>query len=136
MSIISIHYNQLNEAMNGHGNVEKIVPGLGATMFCGSDRYMMVVTEVCSPKKIKVAHLLDSHKDKFITGNNGVMILPKEFLDEYKKFVPDEYGWAPYYASQVYTFRKNYRWMPQGKGLWETSSIQIGVAEEYRDPCF
>jgi len=131
-----IHYNELNEAMNCSASVKNNVkPGMGATMFCGSDRYAMVVTEVLTPKKIKVAHVLDAHEDKFVD-ENGIDFLPNELLEEYKKFVPDEYGYCSFYVPRTYTLRKNGRWMPQGNGMWETSSIHIGVAENYRDPSF
>ena len=131
-----IHYNEVNEAMNCKSSVKNnIKPGMGATMFCGSDRYAMVVTEVISPKKIKVAHVLDSHEDKFVD-ENEIDFLPEELLEEYKKFVPDEYGYRGFYVPRTYTLRKNGRWMEEGKGLWETCSIHIGVAENYRDPSF
>jgi len=131
-----IHFNELNEAMNCKKSVKNsIVPGMGATMFCGSDRYAMVVTEVLSPKKVKVAHLLREHEDKF-TEENGVQMLPEDLLKEYKKFVPDEYGYCGFHVPRVYTLRKNGRWMPQGSGMWETSSIHIGHTESYRDPSF
>ena len=131
-----IHFNELNEAMNCKKSVKNsIVPGMGATMFCGSDRYAMVVTEVLSPKKVKVAHLLHEHEDKFVE-ENGVQMLPENLLKEYGRFVPDEYGYCGFHVPRVYTLRKNGRWMPQGSGMWETSSIHIGHAESYRDPSF
>ena len=131
-----IHTNMLNEAMNCSKSIkEYLVPGIGATMYCGSDRYAMVVTEVLTPKKIKIAHLLDKHEDKLIT-KNGLQFLPNEYLEEYKKFVPDKYGYCGFHVPIIYTLRKNGRWMPQGSGLWETRSVHIGEAENYRDPCF
>ena len=131
-----MHYNQVNEFMSGYGNVLVPAIGMGATQFVGSDRYMMVVTQVLSNKKVKVAHVLDKHKDKFITDENGVMILPQKYVDEYYEFVPDDYGYCHFFVPTVYTYRKNHRWMPQGKDMWETCSIQIGHADEYRDPSF
>ena len=131
-----IHYNELNEVMNCKSSVKNnIVPGMGATMYVGSDRYPMVVTEVISPKKVKVAHLMDSHIDKLIL-KDGTHILPEEYLKEYKNFTKDEFGFGSYYAADVYTLRKNGRWMKAGEGLWGTGSIHIGYVDEYRDPSF
>ena len=54
--------NEINEVMNCKSSAKNnIIPGMGATMFVGSDRYAMVVTEVITPKKIKVNH---GSKDK------------------------------------------------------------------------
>lgn len=132
-----MHYNMLNEVMNCSKSVtDNLKPGMAATMYCGSDSYAMVVTEILSPKRIKVAHLLDKHEDKFITDENGVDILPEEFLEEYKQFVPDEFGYCGFYVPREYSYRKNHRWMPKGKGAWETSSVHIGKAVNYRDPSF
>ena len=132
-----IHENELNEAMNCKVSVKnQIIPGMGATMFCGSDRYAMVVTEVVSPKTIKVAHCLDAHEDKFVEDDNGIEMLPIEMVDEYKKFVPDKYGHCGFNVPREYSLRKNGRWMPKGVGMWETCSIHIGKAESYRDPSF
>ena len=132
-----IHYNEVNEAMNCHKSIKnQIFPGMGATMFVGSDTYAMVVTEVISPKKIKVAHVLDSHEDKFVEDENGIQMLPKELLEVYMGFVPDKFGYCHLQVPRTYTLRKNGRWMPQGEGMWGTSSVHIGHAENYRDPSF
>ena len=133
----SIHYNEVNEVMNCKMAItNNLKPGMGATMYCGSDRYPMVVTAVLSPKKIMVAHVLDAHEDKFTTDKNGVQMLPQEYLDKYKEFKPDKYGYCGFYVPREYSYRKNGRWMPKGKGMWETSSIHIGCADSYRDPSF
>ena len=131
-----IHYNEVNETMNCKSSVKtNITPGMGATMCCGSDRYAMVVTEVLTPKKIKVAHVLDEHENKFIT-ENEIQYLPEDLLKVYSTFVPDKYGHCGYHVPHTYTLRKNGRWMPLGTGMWETCSIHIGEAENYRDPSF
>ena len=132
-----IHPNEVNEVMNCKMSLEtNIIPGMGATMFCGSDMYAMVVTEVLSSKRIKVAHLLDEHMDKLITNENGVQMLPQEYLEKYKEFVPDQFGCCHLYVPRTYSLRKNGRWMEQGSGMWNTGSIHIGYAENYRDPNF
>ena len=131
-----IHYNEVNEVMNCKSSVKtNIVPGMGATMYVGSDRYAMVVTEVISPKKVKVAHLKDSHMDKLIL-KDGIHNLPEEYLKEYENLTKDKFGCGSYYASDVYTLRKNGRWMKAGEGMWGTGSIHIGYADNYRDPSF
>lgn len=129
-----MHINVINEVMSCNKSVTEPVVGMGATMYCGSDRYAMVVTEVLTPKKIKVAHVLDNHEKKFITDENGIMFLPEEFVKEYEKFVPDEFGYRHFYVPRTYTFRKNHRWIEEGKGLWETGGIHLGEADNYRDP--
>ena len=132
-----IHVNELNEAMNCKKSVKNsITSGMCGTMFCGSDRYAMVVTEVLSPKKIKVAHMLDNHEQYIRQNGDGVDILASEFVEDYKQFTPDEYGYKGFNCPRTYTLRKNGRWMEEGRGMWETSSIHIGKAENYRDPSF
>ena len=132
-----VHVNELNEVMNCKKSVtENIVPGMGATMFCGSDRYAMVVVEVVSPKKIKVAYA-DDFEEKFVTDENGVHMLPEEFLSELKE-LGDYHVNAGHSRGflHTYTYRKNGRWMPAGHGMWETCSIHVGKAESYRDLSF
>ena len=135
----TIHYNQLNEAMNTSkfimpGNVKA---GMAATEFVGSDRYAMVVINVIGAKTIRVAHLRDEHESLLKTDENGVQWLPDELLESYLKAdVPNEFGYYNYFAGTTYTFRKNNRWMPKGEGMWGTCSISIGYAENYRDPSF
>ena len=131
--------NELNEVMNCKSSAKNnIIPGMGATMFVGSDRYAMVVTEVITPKKIKVNHVMNGHMSEFKTNENGIMILPEDCLEVYAAHdVKDKYGdYISSYHPIEYTLRKNGRWMPKGKGLWETCSIRIGHAENYRDPSF
>lgn len=131
--------NEINEAMNCKTSVKNdIVPGMGATMFVGSDRYAMVVTKVLTPKKIMVAHLRDEDIDKLNTNDNGINILPEYILEFYfSQNSVDELGYPmSYYWSIEYTLRKNGRWMPKGEGMWGTCSLHIGKAENYRDPSF
>ena len=132
-----ICYTEINEVMNCNKSVkDNVTRGMGATMYVGSDRYAMVVTKVITPKKIMVAHVLDKHMNEFVTDENGVMTLPDEVMEFYdRQNKTDEYGYhLSYYHSSEYTLRKNGRWMPKGRGMWETSSIHIGEADEYRDP--
>lgn len=131
--------NELNEVMNCKVSATKnIVPGVAGTMFVGSDRYAIVVTEVVSPKHIKIAHLMNAHENLLTKNENGLEVLPSEYMEEYAKADRyDEYGYPlSYYHSIDYTYRKNGRWMPKGEGMWGTSSIHLGHAENYRDPSF
>ena len=132
-----IHYNELNEAMNCKASVKnEITPGMCGTMYVGSDRYAVVVTEVISPKKIKVAHMLNEHEQYIRQNENGIDILSPEFVEIYAQFVPDKWGYCGFNVPRTYTLRKNGRWMQQGSEMWGTSSVHIGHAENYRDPCF
>ena len=136
MAIYSITPECINEVMNTQADENPEV-GMGATMFVGSDRYAMVVTEVLSPKKVKIAHVPNDMEDKFVTDENGVMRLPEELLNEIIEMGNKKLDFGtPYYAGIEYTLRKNGRWLPKGAGLWETCSVRFGHAEDYRDPCF
>lgn len=132
-----IHYNELNEAMNCKSSEKNnIVPGMCATMFCGSDRYAMVVIMVNSPKTIRVSHIKDTDMNKIVE-KDGIQYLPENVVNEYiLNDHPDKYGYWNYHTGTTYTLRKNGRWMPKGFGMWQTSSIHIGQAENYRDPSF
>ena len=128
---------EVNEVMNCNKSVKNnIVPGMGATMYVGSDRYAMVVTKVITPKKIMVAHLRDEDENKLITDENGVQMLPEDLLEFYMhQNQTDKWGYhLSYYHSIEYSLRKNGRWMPKGQNMWGTSAIHIGEAESYRDP--
>ena len=71
--------NELNEVMNCKVSAtENIVPGVAGTMFVGSDRYAIVVTEVVSPKHIKIAHLMNAHENLLTKNENGLEILPMD----------------------------------------------------------
>lgn len=132
-----IHFNELNEAMNCHRSEKtNITAGMCATMFCGTDRYAMVVTKVTSNKTIRVAHIKDEDMEK-ITTINGIQYLPNEVINEYlSEDHPDKWGYWGYRTGTTYTLRKNGRWMPKGQDMWGTSSIHVGHAENYRDPSF
>lgn len=129
MSANSIHYNQINEYMSGHGNFDKLEPGMGATRFVGSDRYPYVVVDVPTPKHVRVFWIHDDDFEKmFDKRENGVMMMKPEYLEKvYAKGLD-------YFTS--YTYRKNGRWMAKGDDMWATGAIQIGVADQYLDPCF
>ena len=135
----TIHYNEVNEVMNTKKFIEPgdVKVGMAATEFVGSDRYAMVVIGVMSPKTIRISHIKDAHIDLLKTDENGIQWLPEELLESYiERDKPDQFGYWDYFTGTTYTFRKNKRWMPKGQGMWETGSISIGNAENYRDPSF
>lgn len=105
---------------------ETPVVGLCGTMFVGSDRYAVVVTEVCTPKKVKVRNLPWKFDD-LVETKKGLQYVKTEHLDS----IINEQG-TPF----TYTLRKNNRWMPKGKDCWGTCSIHFGHAQNYQDPSF
>lgn len=111
-----------------------IEPGMGATMYVGSDRYAMVVTEVLTPKKIKVAHMTDNdEQNNLIEDENGIQRLSELLME---KYADGSDKLNSYYKGTVYTLRKNGRWMPAGAGMNETCGVRIGRAETWLDPSF
>lgn len=125
----------INEVMNAEMSVTNPKVGMCATMFVGSDRYAMVVTEVLAKNKIRVEHMLDNHYDEgFITDETGAEFVPVYKMHNYAHVNDTETSIVP--SGTVYTYRKNKRWMPVGTGLWETCSIHLGSADNYLDPCF
>lgn len=127
-----MHINQLNEVMSMRkSEQDSIEVGMCATMFVGSDRYAMVVTEVLTPKKIRVAHMLNEHYDKLDDNDERVQFLDLEDM----KFYESQFD-TSYYRGAIFTLRKNGRWLPQGASLHDTGAIHLGHADNYRDPCF
>ena len=131
--INSIHVNCLNEVMSCKASVTKPMVGLAATMFVGSDRYAMVVTDVLSDKKIMVTHMYDEDY-KTLNEKDAIQILDSSVMGKYTYLTEDKKHILP--IGIVYSLRKNHRWIKEGQGLWETGSIHLGHAENYLDPCF
>ncbi len=131
--INSIHVNCLNEVMSCKASVTKPMVGLAATMFVGSDRYAMVVTDVLSDKKIMVSHMYDEDY-KTLNEKDAIQILDSSVMGKYTYLTEDKKHILP--IGIVYSLRKNHRWIKEGQGLWETGSIHLGHAENYLDPCF
>jgi hypothetical protein len=52
----------------------------------------------------------------------------------YVKVNPDRTGFVS--IGDIYTLRKNGRWIKEGCGLWETGGVHFGKADNYRDPSF
>lgn len=131
-----MHINVINEAMGVRkSETNNIYVGIAATKFVGSDRYPMVVTEVISPKKVRVAHMKDSdyESNKHIDKNNNEFI-PNEFMYKYVRINDGQTNIIP--IGSVFSLRKNGRWIEEGHSLWETGGIHLGHADEYMDPSF
>jgi len=130
-----MHYNLINEAMNARKSVKTPKVGMCGTMFCGSDRYAMVVTEVISKTKIRATMMSDKDyqapKDLDEDGNE---FLPESSMADYSRLNAMTLESEP--RGKVYSFRKNHRWIEKGGSLWGTGSIHLGSAENYRDPSF
>ena len=62
----SIHYNQLNEAMNCRMSItpENVVPGMMATMYVGSDRYKKIVVAHPTKNTIIVSGMMRKFTDQ------------------------------------------------------------------------
>ena len=128
-----MHYNMLNEVMNCKMSSTNPSVGMCATMFVGSDRYAMVVTEVLGKNKIRVDHMTDEdyNGEKYSDENDNDFI-PIFNMHKYARVNNTQTGFES--SGKIYTYRKNKRWMPAGEGLWGTCSIHLGKAENYRDP--
>lgn len=130
-----MHYNLLNECMSCRKSITKPEIGMAATMFVGSDRYAMVVTEVMNDKTIRVEHLKDDDEENhLITGEDGVQKLDPRYIGNYVYADVHENKIMSY--GTVYTYRKNKRWMPKGQDCWGTCSVHLGIVDSYRDPSF
>ena len=130
-----MHYNLLNECMSCEMSSTNPSVGMCATMFVGSDRYAMVVTEVINKKKIRVDHRAggDNKKEKH-SDQNGADFVPIFNMNKYARVNDEHTGFES--TGQIYTYRKNKRWMREGDDCWGTRSIHLGKADNYMDPSF
>lgn len=137
MSYIStITPSCINEVMSCEiSKKDNIEIGMAATMYVGSDRYAMVITEILGPKKVRVAHMDHTDYEEIENYTEGnVQILRGTRMIKYAKISDDGKRWEG--TGKIYTLRKNGRWMAEGDGLWGTCSVHIGKADNYRDPSF
>jgi len=129
-----IHVNELNEAINCHKSEKNnLYVGLCGTEYVGSDRYAVVITEIISPKCVRVAGMTsedyESYRPKDENGN--------EYLPNVSKYVRVNAERTKIEArGDIYKLRKNGRWIREGRDLWSTGAIHFGEADEYRDPSF
>ena len=131
-----MHYNMVNEMMNAEMSVLEPELGMVGTMFVGTDRYAMVVTEVFNKKKVRVDYI-DDNEMQYIVQAEGKKWdrLPWCFIQANHVRTNDAHtGWEG--RGKIYTYRRNLRWMPEGQGCWGICSIHLGKAENYRDPNF
>lgn len=130
----TIHVNQINEVMNCHKSVsEELYVGLCGTLFCGSDRYPVVITEVLSPKCVRVSHLENfDYENNLMSDDNG-----NEFIQKMNSYIRinDEKTKIEGVGS-IYKLRKNNRWIREGQDLWSTGAVHFGKADYYLDPSF
>jgi len=126
-----MHYNLINESMNCSMSVRNPEVGMCGTLFCGSDRYPVVVTEIIDRRTIRVDFLEDFDYEYSIIGklDNNINYLHPNRLSHYM-WNSDEGKGKPY------TYRKNKRWIEMGKDMWSAASVHLGKADSYRDPNF
>lgn len=100
---------------------EEIVPqiGMGATMFFGSDRRAATIIEVIDDKTIIVVP--DIAK---LTGGS--------VLDENQQYQFERGNGM----GQVFTKRKNGRWIKSGQRMNNGTHLAVGHRSHYWDPCF
>lgn len=124
----------INEAMNCHQSEKNhLFVGLCGTQFVGSDRYAVVVTEIVSPKAVRVAKMdSDDYNSNRPTDEYG-----NEFIYDMKNYVrvnQERTKIEP--IGKIFKLRKNGRWIEEGDDLWSTGAVHFGEADEYRDPSF
>ena len=126
----------VNEMMNAEMSVLTPELGMVGTMFVGTDRYAMVVTEVFNDKKIRVDYIENDEMSEIVTEENKKWDrLPWSVLVKNHVRANDSHkGWEG--RGKIYTYRKNKRWMREGDDCWGTCSIHLGKADNYRDPSF
>ena len=96
-----------------------------------------IMAGVLNENDIDLVDNVDDADEKTFVSDNGIHMMPENVFEKYKNMK----DWEPccgqsYGVKLPYTLRKNGRWMPQGEGMWGTSSVHIGHAENYRDPSF
>ena len=132
----SISVGMIGEVMNvKKSDNSNLYVGLCGTQFVGSDTYAVVITEIISPKSIRVAnmHYADYSVKRPLDENGNEYISP-ENMHNYMNINSDMIGFEP--EGKVFKLRKNGRWIQEGNSLHSTGGVHFGVAEEYRDPSF
>lgn len=131
-----MNINMLNEAMHcSKSQKNNLYVGLCGTQYVGSDRYAVVITEIISPKCVRVAHMRDadySHNIKQDSNDND--FLEPSIMENYITIDEERISFKP--SGKLFKLRKNGRWIQEGNGLWSTGSVHFGEADEYRDPSF
>jgi len=124
----------INEAINCNSSEKNhLYVGLCGTRFVGSDRYAVVITEIISPKCVRVAHM----KDDDYNSNRPLDEYGNEFIFDMRNYVRvNQERTKIETIGEVYKLRKNGRWIEEGQDLWSAGGVHFGEADEYRDPSF
>lgn len=132
----TIHPNIINEAMNVNKSRQtKLYVGMCGTQYVGSDRYAVVITEIVSPKCVRVTHMNrnDYDNNRLIDENDNEYLDPR-VMTNYAKVNRERTGFE--ISGKLFKLRKNNRWIEEGNSLWSTGAVHFGEADEYRDPSF
>lgn len=132
----SIHVNELNEVMNCDKSEKKnLYVGICGTMYVGSDRYAVVITEIISPKCVRVSYMnhIDYENDRLID-ENGNEYISNSNMKKYCYLNKEKTKFMS--LGNIFKLRKNGRWIKEGDSLWSTGAVHFGHADEYRDPSF
>ena len=126
--------SMINEAMSCNASEKNhLYVGLCGTKFVGSDRYAVVITEVISPKCVRV----DNMSNNDYVNNRRTDEYGNEFIMDMRHYSHVNAERTKIEATgKVYKLRKNGRWIVDGDGLWSTGAVHFGEADEYRDPSF
>lgn len=127
--------NKLNESMNCSKSQKNLYVGLCGTQFVGSDRYAVVITEIISPKCVRVANMHDEdYSNNIKQDKDGNDYLEESIMKNYITVDNKRISIKP--CGQLFKLRKNGRWIQEGTGLWSTGSVHFGEAIEFLDPGF
>ena len=132
----TIPVSMVNEVMTVQkSDNSNLYVGLAGTMFVGSDRYAVVITEVISQKEVRVADMetIDYSSNIMIDENTREYIAPRNMI-KYARVNDERTAFQA--TGDIYKLRKNGRWIRKGHDLWETGAVHFGHADEYRDPSF
>lgn len=129
-----MHINMMNESMNCKVSENKnLYVGLCGTQFVGSDRYAVVITEVVSPKCVRVEYMTDADYNS----TRPTDAFGNEFIYNMGSYVRVNEDRTKIVAKgKLFKLRKNKRWIIDGNDLWATGAVHFGEADEYRDPSF
>ena len=122
----NIHPNMLNEAMNVNKSRQiKLYVGMCGTQFVGSDRYAVVITEIVSPKCVRVTHMNhnDYDNNRLIDENDNEFISVPN-MTKYVRVNKERTNFEP--CGKIFKLRKNGRWIEEGNSLWSTGAVHFG----------
>ena len=126
----------LNESMHcSKSQKNNLYIGLCGTQFVGSDRYAIVITEIISPKCVRVTRVHDAdYSNNIKQDKDGNDYLEASIMKNYITIDDERISFKP--SGKLFKLRKNGRWIQEGNGLWTTGSVHFGEADEYLDPSF